>query len=76
MFILLGGCAGQRLTMSNFDKLEAGMARSKVEEIIGRPVRCDGAMGAANCMWGSEQRYVQAQFLADRALAFQYKNLK
>lgn len=72
----LSGCAEQRLTLSNYDKLDAGMTRAQVEEILGTPARCDGAMGIASCVWGDEQRYVQAQFVGGKALAFQYQNLK
>ncbi|MHB0774742.1 hypothetical protein [Halomonas sp. WWR20] len=71
----LAGCAG-RLTMDNYEQLEVGMARDRVESILGEPSHCSGAAMVASCRWGSGRRFIQAQFIGDKAITYQYQGLK
>lgn len=73
--VALAGCAGQ-LTMDNYEQLEVGMSRDRVEAIIGEPSHCSGAALVAHCRWGGERRFIQAQFVGGRAVTYQYQGLK
>ena len=74
--VLLAGCANDALTMSNYERLSPGMTRTEVEGVLGEGEKCTGAMGFSNCVWGDRQRSIQAQFVANRAITFQYQGLE
>lgn len=71
----LVGCANPRLTLDNYQRLEAGMSRAQVEAILGSPRECHGALMVDLCSWGAGARTIHAQFLGGEALAFQYQGL-
>ncbi|MCG7599509.1 outer membrane protein assembly factor BamE [Halomonas sp. McH1-25] len=72
----LAGCEDARLTLDNYQQLQAGMSRAQVEAILGEPSECSGAVMIDNCLWGDESRFVQAQFVAGKAMTYQYQGLK
>lgn len=72
----LAGCRAGSLTMDNYEQLEVGMSRERVEALLGDPSHCSGAAMVASCRWGGERRFIQAQFVADRAITYQYQGLK
>ncbi|MCX2525138.1 hypothetical protein [Larsenimonas rhizosphaerae] len=76
VLVLLAGCANDTLTMSNYERLSPGMTRAEVEAVLGEGEKCTGAMGFSNCVWGDRKRSIQAQFVANRAITFQYQGLE
>lgn len=72
----LAGCGESRLTLDNYERLEAGMTRDQVEEVLGAPSECSGAVMVDNCLWGDAQRFIQAQFVGGKAMTYQYQGLK
>jgi len=76
LLLLLSACGNTALTLDNYDRLEPGMTRAEVEAVLGSPSECAGALMIANCRWGGEQRFIQAQFIDGKALSFQYQGLK
>lgn len=79
-FALLGGLlslAGcNPITQENFAKLEAGMSRQQVEELLGKPGECAGALGMSSCTWGEQKRFISIQFAGDKVLMFSGQGLK
>ncbi|GHB03649.1 outer membrane protein assembly factor BamE domain-containing protein [Modicisalibacter luteus] len=78
MVAVLGlvGCEDARLTLDSYEQLQAGMTRAQVEDILGEPSECSGAVMIDNCLWGDESRFIQAQFVGGKAMAYQYQGLK
>ena len=72
----LVGCENARLTLDRYEQLQAGMTRGQVEAILGEPSECSGAVMIDNCLWGDESRFIQAQFVGGKAMAYQYQGLK
>lgn len=72
----LVGCEDSRLTLDSYEQLQAGMTRAQVEAILGEPSECSGAVMIDNCLWGDEVRFIQAQFVGGKAMAYQYQGLK
>lgn len=62
--LVLAGCS--KLTQENYDRVKVGMDFSEVVEIIGQPDQCDAALGTKSCTWGSEKKYINIKFVADK----------
>lgn len=74
VLVLLSGCS--RLTMENYDKLEMGMSKAEVEDVIGSADECVETLGAVNCVWGKKDaKHISVNFVADRAVMFSNKGL-
>ena len=71
--ITLFGCS--KLNRENFDKIKIGMDFQEIVSIIGEPDKCDGLLGAKNCIWGNEDKNITVKFVADKAVAPSMKGL-
>jgi hypothetical protein len=78
LILLLGlqltGCSN--LTQENYDKIKMGMSFQEVEKLLGSDSTCDSVMGMKSCTWGSSDRYVKIQFMADKVVLHAAKGLK
>ena len=72
--LVLAGC--NPITQENFAKLEAGMPRQQVEELLGKPGECAGALGMSSCTWGEKNRFISVQFAGDKVMMFSGQGLK
>jgi len=45
--LLLAGC--NPLTQDNYQQLKPGMPRAEVEQLLGSPRECSGALGMSSC---------------------------
>lgn len=72
--LLLAGC--NPVTQENFARLEAGMSRQQVEELLGKPGECAGALGMSSCTWGEKNRFISIQFAGDQVMMFSGQGLK
>ncbi len=72
--LILAGC--NPITQENFAKLEAGMSRQQVEELLGKPGECAGALGMSSCTWGAKHRFISIQYAGDKVLMFSGQGLK
>ena len=71
---LLAACSP--VTQENFAKLKAGMSRAEVEELLGKPGECAGALGMSSCTWGQKNRFISIQFAGDKVMMFSGQGLK
>jgi len=71
---LLAACSP--VTQENFAKLHAGMSRPEVEELLGKPGECAGALGMSSCTWGQKNRFISIQFAGDKVMMFSGQGLK
>lgn len=72
--LLMVGCS--KVNQDNYAQLAAGMNKSEVEALLGKPTECSGALGMVSCTWGDQQRFISVQYAADRVLMFSGKGLK
>ncbi|MBA1264140.1 outer membrane protein assembly factor BamE domain-containing protein [Stutzerimonas sp. NM35] len=72
--LAIAGC--NPVTQENFAKLEAGMSRQQVEELLGKPGECAGALGMSSCTWGQKNRFISIQFAGDKVMMFSGQGLK
>lgn len=72
--LVLLGCS--KLTLENYNQLEAGMAYDDVTALLGKPAQCDDVLGVRNCTWGDETRSVSVSFVGGKVLLFSATNLK
>lgn len=74
LIMVLSACS--KLTLENYNKIEAGMSYEDVTSLIGKPEKCNDVMGIRNCTWGDEKRSVNVSFVGGKALLFASKNLE
>lgn len=72
--LTLAGC--NPITQENFAQLEAGMSRQQVEELLGKPGECAGALGMSSCTWGQKNRFISIQFAGDKVMMFSGQGLQ
>ena len=72
--LLLSGC--NKLTQSNFSKIQSGMSYQEVSDILGEATNCKGKFGISSCIWGDKDHYISIQFVSDKATIFSQKNIK
>ena len=68
------GCG--KLTAENYDKLKVGMSYAEVKSILGEPDRCSDVLGAKQCRWGDDSKYIQVNFVADQVLLYNAENVR
>jgi hypothetical protein len=67
--------ACDNLTQENYSKLKVGMSFQEVEKLLGSGT-CDSAPGVKNCTWGTAEKHVKVQFVADKVAMYSGKGLK
>jgi hypothetical protein len=67
------GCSN--LTQENYNKIKVGMSFQEVEKLLGSGPTCDSALGMKNCTWGTDDKYVKIQFVADKVALHAAKGL-
>lgn len=74
--LLLTAC--NKVNQENFAKIHAGMTKAEVEQLLGAPNECGGALGFTSCTWGEEAKgaFISIQFGNDKVLVFSGKGLK
>lgn len=64
------------LTQQNYDKIKVGMNYQEVEKILGSNPTCDSALGVKSCTWGTAEKHIKVQFVADKVTLYSAKGLK
>jgi len=52
------------------------MSYLEVEKILGSDPSCDSAVGVMTCTWGTDEKHVKVQFVADKVVLHSAKGLK
>ncbi|MGE6794062.1 Beta-barrel assembly machine subunit BamE [Pseudomonas guineae] len=77
---LLAGClllaACNKVNQDNYAQLKPGMSKVEVENLLGKPAECSGALGISSCTWGDEQRFISVQYAGEQVLLFSGKGLQ
>ena len=72
--VLLAACS--KVNQENYEKLSAGMAKTEVESLLGKPTDCSGALGMSSCTWGDAKTFISVQYAADKVVLFSGQGLK
>jgi hypothetical protein len=64
------------LTQENYEKIKVGMTYQEVEKILGSNPTCDSALGMKSCTWGTPDKHISIQFVADKVTLYSAKGLK
>lgn len=72
--VLLAAC--NKVNQEKFSRLKPGMSRVEVEQLLGAPAECAGALGFSSCTWGDERSFISIQFGNDKVLVFSGAGLK
>ncbi|GLZ86039.1 lipoprotein [Metapseudomonas resinovorans] len=72
--LVLTAC--NKLNQENYSKLKSGMTKAEVEQLLGSPTECSGAVGFTSCTWGDEKTFVSVQYAGEKVLMFSGKGLK
>jgi hypothetical protein len=71
--LLAAGCS--KLTQENYAKLKTGMNYDEVTAILGSPDKCSETLGMKKCTWGDEQTHININFVADKMMLSNAKNI-
>lgn len=78
--VLLSVCmflaACSKINQENYSKLKSGMTKAQVEQLLGAPTECSGALGMSSCTWGDEKSFISIQYAADQVLLYSGQGLK
>lgn len=72
--VFLAACS--KINQENYSKLTSGMTKAQVEQLLGAPTECSGALGMSSCTWGDEKSFISIQFAADQVLMYSGQGLK
>ncbi len=72
--VVLTACS--KINQENYSKIKAGMEKAEVEQLLGTPTECSGALGMSSCTWGDEKSFISVQYAADKVLMYSGQGLK
>lgn len=72
--LLLAACS--RVNQENYEKLKTGMTYEEVRNVLGKADSCSEAIGIRHCRWGETERYIDGNFIADKAVMFSSRNIQ
>ncbi|CAG8864286.1 hypothetical protein PS627_00954 [Pseudomonas fluorescens] len=72
--VFLAACS--KINQENYSKLKSGMTKVQVEQLLGAPTECSGALGMSSCTWGDEKSFISIQYAADQVLMYSGQGLK
>ena len=72
--VVLTACS--KINQENYARLQAGMSKAEVEQLLGTPSECSGALGMSSCTWGDERSFISVQYAADKVVMYAGQGLK
>jgi hypothetical protein len=52
------------------------MPKAQVEQLLGSPTQCSGALGMSSCTWGDAKTFISVQYAADKVVLFSGQGLE
>ncbi|TWI54144.1 hypothetical protein IQ22_02006 [Pseudomonas duriflava] len=68
--------ACSKITQENYNRLKAGQSKTEVEEILGKPADCSGALGLSSCTWGDKNSFISVQYVNDKVVMYAGQGLR
>lgn len=72
--VFLTAC--NKINQENYSHIKTGMTKTEVEQLLGSPKECSGALGMSSCTWGDEKAFISVQYAADKVLMYSGQGLK
>ncbi|MFK8330615.1 hypothetical protein M2D63_011430 [Pseudomonas sp. BJa5] len=72
--VFLTAC--NKINQENYSHIKTGMAKAEVEQLLGSPKECSGALGMSSCTWGDDKAFISVQYAADKVLMYSGQGLK
>lgn len=72
--VVLAACS--KVNQENYSKIKTGMTKAEVEDLLGKPAECSGALGVSSCTWGDDKAFISIQYAGDKVLLFSAQGLK
>ena len=72
--VVLTACS--KINQENYARLKAGMSKAEVEQLLGTPTECSGALGMTSCTWGNEKSFISVQYATGKVLMYSGQGLK
>lgn len=72
--VLLAACS--KVTPENYSKISAGMSKVEIEQLLGSPTQCSGALGMSSCTWGDQKTFISVQYAADKVVLHSAQGLE
>ena len=73
--LALAACGGG-LTAEKYAQIKIGMEYTEVTALIGKPDRCDEAIGLKTCTWGDDKRGATLRFVGEKVVFHSSTNLR
>ncbi|WP_285426302.1 hypothetical protein [Pseudomonas sp. efr-133-TYG-103a] len=64
--VLLAACS--KINQENYSRIKAGMSKAEIEQLLGKPTECSGALGMSSCTWGDQKTFISVQYAADKVV--------
>ncbi|GEK09251.1 MULTISPECIES: DUF3862 domain-containing protein [Pseudoalteromonas] len=74
--ILLGLTGCSKVTVENYNKLEVGMDKTELEQILGSADNCEEKTLHTNCIWGSDDKHIKVTLLSDKVTLYSKKGIE
>lgn len=75
VLLALLATACSKLTQANYDRVKAGMPYDEVTIVLGQPDKCDVTLGVKSCTWGDDSKHININFVGDKVLLTNAKNI-
>ncbi|QTL34852.1 DUF3862 domain-containing protein [Pseudoalteromonas viridis] len=74
--LLLGLAACSKVSMENYDKIEVGMDKAELEQILGSADQCEEKTLHTNCTWGNDSKHIKVTLVSDKVTLYSKKGLE
>ena len=72
--VLLAAC--NKINQENYSQIKAGMTKAEVEQLLGSPTDCSGALGVSSCTWGDKNSFISVQYAGENVVMYSGQGLK
>ncbi|QKZ02645.1 MULTISPECIES: outer membrane protein assembly factor BamE domain-containing protein [Pseudomonas] len=72
--VLLAAC--NKINQENYSQIKAGMTKAEVEQLLGSPTDCSGALGVSSCTWGDKNSFISVQYAGEKVVMYSGQGLK
>ncbi|MBQ4847645.1 DUF3862 domain-containing protein [Pseudoalteromonas sp. MMG005] len=70
----LAGCS--KVSLENYNKIEVGMDKTELEQVLGTADNCEEKTLHTNCTWGDETQYIKVTLVTDKVTLYTKKGLE
>jgi hypothetical protein len=72
--LTLAGCS--KVTLENYNKIEIGMDKAELEQILGTADNCEEKTLHTNCTWGDNNKYIKITLVTDKVTLYTKEGLE